>query len=108
MTRLRICARDCNFTDSDEMVRDRIVFGTSSSQVREKLLNEGASLTLDKAIQIAQNLEYYAKQQMSSIAGPGEKEIHRVSRRDRIDQRGLKPRARDNTRGQSRCPRCGN
>ena len=89
------------------MIRDRIVFGTSWSQVREKLANEGASLTLDKAIQIAQNLEY-AKQKMSSIAGPEEKELHRVSRRDRIDRRGRKPRAGDDTRGQSRCPGCGN
>ena len=50
------------------MVRDRLVFGTNSAKVRERLINEGAQLTLEKAIQIAQNFEY-AQQQLKNM-GP--------------------------------------
>ena len=53
VTRLRLSARDCNFSDANEMIRDRIVFGTNSCKIREKLINVGAELTLEKAIQIA-------------------------------------------------------
>ena len=35
------------------MIRDRIVFGTNSLKVREKLISKGAKLTLGKAIEIA-------------------------------------------------------
>jgi hypothetical protein len=33
------------------------MFGTNSNKVREKLIMEGAELTLDKAIQIARTYE---------------------------------------------------
>ena len=73
VTRLRIRARDCNFrmnenTDiTEDMIRDRIVFGCSEPKVREKLINEGDKLTMDKAIQIVQNFEY-CQQQLHSMA----------------------------------------
>ena len=35
------------------MIPDRIVFGTNSLKVREKLISKGAKLTLGKAIEIA-------------------------------------------------------
>ena len=41
VTSLKFHLTDCNYTDPDEMVRDRIVFGTSTSKVREKLIDEG-------------------------------------------------------------------
>ena len=44
------------------MIRDMIVFGTNSAKIREKLINEGEELTLDKAIQIAKNYEYSQEQ----------------------------------------------
>ena len=63
VTRFTLRARDCRYADKeDEMIRDRFVFGTSSSQIREKLINAGEKLTLDKVIQIAQNYEYCRKQ----------------------------------------------
>ena len=43
------------------MVRDRIVFGTKSSKVREKLINEGSDLTLEKAVDIARTYELSQK-----------------------------------------------
>ena len=35
ITALRILAQDCNFKDPEEMIGDRIVFGTNSVKVRE-------------------------------------------------------------------------
>ena len=56
-------SRDCDYDDADEMIRDRIVYGTNSPKIREKLINVGRDLTLHKAIQIEQNYEY-AQEQM--------------------------------------------
>ena len=39
--------------EPDEMIRDRIVLGRNSRKIREKLINEGKDLALDKAIDIA-------------------------------------------------------
>ena len=39
------------------MIRDRIVFGTNSKKIRERLFDEGAKLTLEKATAIARSLE---------------------------------------------------
>ena len=57
ITELQLLAQDCEFHDKNEMVGDRIVFGTNSSKAREKLIFEGAKLTLDKAMQIARTYE---------------------------------------------------
>ena len=63
LTRLRLCAKDCEYgKQTDEMIRDRIVFGTNSSKIREKLITVGKELTLDKTIQIAQSHEYSQEQ----------------------------------------------
>lgn len=39
------------------MVRDRIVFGTAYSRVREKLINKGEDLTLTRAVEFSLNNE---------------------------------------------------
>ena len=64
--RLRLLIKDCLYANEDEMLRDRIVFGTNSHKVREKLINEGEKLDLKKAIQIAQSHEY-AQQQLQTM-----------------------------------------
>ena len=48
-----ILMRGCSFKEPDEMIRDKIVFGKNSRKIREKLINKGKDLTLDKAIDIA-------------------------------------------------------
>ena len=55
---VRLSAKDCNFPDANEMIRDRIVFGINSSKIMEKLINVGAELTSEKTIQIAESFEY--------------------------------------------------
>ena len=77
VTKLKLLAKDCTFGDyENDMVRDRIVFGVTSVKIREKLINEGDNLTLDKAIQIAQSYEY-AQEQLKAMAAPTD--IHYIS-----------------------------
>ena len=62
VTRLKTKALDCNFAERDNTIRDRIVTWSASEKCREKLINEGDKLIMDKAIQIVQNFEYCQKQ----------------------------------------------
>lgn len=68
VTKLRLIVKDCNYTNANEMIRDRIVFGTNSVKVREKLIQEGQTLTLEKAISIAQSHEY-SREQLKLMSG---------------------------------------
>ena len=86
ITRLKLIARDCNFKNNttDEMIRDSLIFGTNSHKVKEKLINEGDDLTLEKAIQIAQTFEYSQVQlkEMRNIEpNPSTTAVHAVKSR---------------------------
>jgi hypothetical protein len=54
---LKILVKDCDYATPDEMVRDAIVFGTKDHTVREKCINEGSDLTLEKAVNFGRTLE---------------------------------------------------
>ena len=82
ITALRILAQDCDFKDPEEMIRDRIVFGTNSLKVREKLISKGAKLTLDKAIEIARSHESSQAQLTAMAAETADGSIHLVQRRN--------------------------
>ena len=110
VTRLRIRARDCNFRVNEhtditaDMIRDRIVFGCDQ-KVREKLINEGDKLTMDRAIQIVQNHEYCQKQ-LNSMAMNIPTNIDAIGRRQQSganSRRQTKPGPRSKP-----CDRCGN
>ena len=60
------------------MIRDRIVFGTNSHKIREKLIYEGKDLALDKATDIARIYEL-SQSQMKSME-EGEEVVHSVKR----------------------------
>ena len=81
ITQLRVLAEDCNYGVGvkDEMIRDRIVFCTSSQKVREKLITEGEKLTLDKAIQIAQSYEYSQEQLKTMSTQQDTAAVHQVN-----------------------------
>ncbi|XP_060600522.1 uncharacterized protein K02A2.6-like [Ruditapes philippinarum] len=56
-------AAECDFgTMKDDMIRDRIIFGVSSTKLRERLLQVGKDLKLDKATKLCQEFEYAASQ----------------------------------------------
>ena len=73
VTRLKVLSKDCSFDDTytDDMIRDRLVFGIRSQDMRKKLITVGADLTLAKAIQICQTYDYAQEQlkTMTSTAG---------------------------------------
>ena len=83
ITDLRMLAQDCDFKDSDEMIRDGIVFGTNSPKVREKLISKGSALTLDKAVELARSFEA-SQAQLSALAGSNinnsEESVHLVQK----------------------------
>ena len=60
ITKLRTLVKDCEYTNPDEMIRERIVFGTSYERVREKLINEGEKLTLVKSNSDSSDLRIFA------------------------------------------------
>jgi len=69
VTDLRNMVKDCSYDKPEEMVRDRIVSGVASQDVREKLLHEGDALTMQKAIEITTTFEATKKQLASMAAG---------------------------------------
>ena len=66
-TDLKLLVKDCGYTDPDEMVEDRVVIGCHSTKTREKLIEDGSELTLEKAIDIARTDEM-PKAQLKSMA----------------------------------------
>ena len=103
------------------MTRDRIVTGCTSEKCREKLINEEDKLTLDKAIQIVQNFEYYQKHlsrmTLSGATGTSVNVIHDATHRRSTG--GARPKTTQtsnaNSAGQSlyqqpksQQPNCGN
>ena len=64
------------------MIRDRIVFGTNSLKVREKLISKGAKLTLGKAIEIARSHESSQAQLTAMATETADGSIHLVQRRN--------------------------
>ena len=110
ITDLKLLAKDCAFDNADEMIRDRIVFGTNSQKVRERLFSEGGELTLDKAASIARNYEL-AKDQLKSMTD--DDDVYAI-RRCRYVTKSTDPRARRNTEAaqmqetkKERCQSCG-
>lgn len=64
VTDLKVLFKECGYQAGveDEMIRDHIVFGVKSTKVREKLINEGNALTLEKCMDIARTYELSQKQ----------------------------------------------
>ena len=65
------------------MIRDRIVFGTNSLKVREKLISKGAKLTLDKAIKIERSFESSQVQLTAMAPENTDGSIHLVQKPDK-------------------------
>ncbi|RXN11580.1 Retrovirus-related Pol poly from transposon [Labeo rohita] len=90
---LRLLVEDCAYADSEEMVRDRIVFGIHSPRVREKLLSVGSELTLDKAMDIARSHEV-AQAQLKTFANsacnPRDQVVHDVTAQRESQKRAKK------------------
>ena len=63
VTALKLLVKDCEYGQAeDDIVRDRIAFGIKSAKVREKLIDIGSDLTLERAIEVARVDEVSVKQ----------------------------------------------
>ena len=98
VTRLKVMSKDCSFDESyiNDMIRDRLVFGMRSQDIRKKLLTVRADLTLEKAVQICQTYEY-AQEQLKTMTlitgsnmGPATAAVNYVDWRQGSSQ-GTKP-----------------
>ena len=106
ITELQLLAQDCKLHDNNEMVRDKIVFGTNSSKVRAKLILEGVKLALDKAIQIARNYETSQAQLKSMSAVNREEHIHSLKQQTQHESNKKETTAQSHPR--QTAPQCGN
>lgn len=67
ISELILLVKHCGYVNIDKMVKDIIVFAINSPKVKEKLLNYGPDLTLERAIDIARSYEI-AQGQLKSMA----------------------------------------
>ena len=79
-TDLKLLVKDCAYTDQDEMIRDAIVFGVKDSKVREKCINEGSELTLEKAVNFARTSEL-SRSQLKSMNQDEDKSVNVVNQK---------------------------
>ena len=99
--------KDCNYDKPNEMVRDKIDCGVNTKEIREKLLTEGDTLTMEKAIEIAVTYET-TQQHLQSMACHAQGQVDFARRRHQTKQQ--KPeRRQDRTQAQKSplCKNCG-
>ena len=93
------------------MIRDRMVFGTNSLKVREKLISKGSALTLDKAVELARSFQA-SQAQLSAMASSSinnsEESVHLVQNQNsRKGPQGTLPSNSQPPRGTRLCGNCG-
>ena len=99
VTDLQILVKDCSYDKPDEMVRDRVVFGVRNNKVREKFINIGSDLTLEKTLDIARAYEISKSQTKSMELSETEKV--------NIVKNGARPKSKRKFEKTGTCSRCG-
>ena len=93
--------KDCEYGQAeDDIVRDRIVFGTKSAKVHEQLIDIGSDLTLERAIEVAR-VDEVSVQQLKEMTDETEQGVHAVKKKN-WRHKDSKPNAATHT-----CGRCG-
>jgi len=91
VTKLKTRAKSCEFGDQhDTMLRDRIVFGVSDTQLKERLLRESSDLTLEKAASLCRAVEA-SKNQLKELHSSETKPVHAVKSKSK-QKHSKKPR----------------
>ena len=103
-TELRTRAANCEFQESDNMIRDKIVIGIRDRPVQEKLLRE-YNLTLEKALDICRASET-SKEQYHAMSSQHQQDIavHDIRAGEK---RGQKQGQYQKSRFQRQCKYCG-
>ncbi|XP_044752905.1 uncharacterized protein LOC123312508 [Coccinella septempunctata] len=84
ITEIKTLVKNCEYTNEDEMVRDKIIMGMKDDNLREKLL-QNESLSLKKTEEIC-NIMEISRQQASVITGNQPKPDYAV---DAVTQKRL-------------------
>ena len=106
VTALKTLIKDCGYRDADRMLRDAIVLRSRDEAVRGKCLDEGDTLTLDKAIHIGQNQEV-SKMSLREIRDGEDADVRAVHQgRKRYSKPGKNSQAKAEGQ-QKKCRNCG-
>ena len=82
VTALKLLVKDCEYGQAeDDSVRDRIVLGTKSAKVREKLSDIGSDLTLERTIEVAR-VDEVSVQQLKEMTDETEQDVHAVKKKN--------------------------
>ena len=65
-TNFKLLIKDSAYANPDEMVRDRVVIGCHATKTRERLIQEGSDIALEKAIGTATS-EEMSKAQLKAM-----------------------------------------
>ena len=113
-TRLRKLALDCNYgTDTDNQIRDSILWKCKSPYIKRRLLEEGEGLTLEKTITLASQLEKIENQMQTKMINENENgnSVNKVdnSKYASKNKRGKKNEFKPKTepKKEPTCYRCG-
>ncbi len=111
-TRLRHGIRDCGYGDeSDNQIRDEILAKCTSNYTRRKLLEEGPTLTLARALEIGELCEGIETQMAAMSNGKDAGTVNRVSEagaRPKSDKGRKSSQAQGKTKNvKGACYRCG-
>jgi len=110
LTDLKLLVKDCGYGDPDEIVRDRVIIGCHSAKTREKPIQEGSDLTLEKAISIARTDEM-SKAQLQTMANEDASINRTKPAKPKTDLNALKRRKNEHAQNKEvpskECPKCG-
>ncbi|CAB4044721.1 Transposon Ty3-G Gag-Pol poly, partial [Paramuricea clavata] len=96
VTELKLIAKNCNFGSlKDELIRNRLVYGTNSERIKERLLRGEEELTLVKALKICRADEQSNKQ-LKAMNGENE-----------TDSKSKNFAKRDDKQQEFKCKNCG-
>ncbi|XP_060083295.1 uncharacterized protein LOC132562561 [Ylistrum balloti] len=90
----------------DEIVHDHIILGVKSAKVREKLINEGSELTLQKSMDIARTHEISQKQ-LKSMFSQEDPKVHIVKQTTNKKSRNTQSTRQRHEKTEVKCNKCG-
>ena len=90
VTELKLLVKDCRYhpEEVNKVVRDRIVIGVRSNKIREKIINVGSDLTLEKAIELSQVYEMSSSQAKSIAGNIEDSSVHAVKVKHKKHDKG--------------------
>lgn len=108
MTRARVLAKECEYTDKDEQLLDTLIAGVNMEEIQRKLISKDKTLTLDQALTIVRGFEA-TRSQMADIQGM---KVQSITRNPRYPSKPTQRRAKPEKPNvpdmpQGKCWNCG-